>query len=140
MMLGVGIVLVYTLAGGMFSVAFTDLFQMLVIGAGMIYIAIIVSGIAGRRRRGDRSRRGRGKFDFWPKPEARDVILFVSAWATMGLGSIPQQDVFQRVSAAKNEKTPPWVRCSAGHLLLLRLRAMFLAYSAIMIDPKMSPI
>src|SRR3954470_20727583 len=40
MMVGVAIVLVYTLAGGMFSVAFTDLFQMLIIGVGMIYIAV----------------------------------------------------------------------------------------------------
>jgi len=38
--IGVAIVLVYTLAGGMFSVAFIDLFQMLIIGVGMAYIAV----------------------------------------------------------------------------------------------------
>src|SRR6185503_864340 len=41
MVLGVAIVLVWTLTGGMFSVAFTDLFQMLIIGAGMVYIAVV---------------------------------------------------------------------------------------------------
>jgi Na+/proline symporter len=100
MMLGVGIVLVYTLAGGMFSVAFTDLFQMLIIGAGMVYIAIIVSGIAGGAGVVIDHASAAGKFDFWPRFDVREIILFVSAWATMGLGSIPQQDVFQRVSAA----------------------------------------
>src|SRR4051812_17560475 len=43
MAIGTGIVLVYTLAGGMFSVAFTDLFQMGVILLGMLYIASVVS-------------------------------------------------------------------------------------------------
>src|SRR6188508_2712153 len=39
MVLGVAIVLVWTLSGGMLSVAFTDLFQMTVIMFGMVYIA-----------------------------------------------------------------------------------------------------
>ena len=30
-------------------------------------------------------------------------IPFVGAWITMMLGSIPQQDVFQRITSAKNE-------------------------------------
>src|SRR3954467_10167993 len=47
MVLGVAIVLVWTLSGGMLSVAFTDLFQMTVIMAGMIYIAITISGAIG---------------------------------------------------------------------------------------------
>jgi Na+/proline symporter len=138
MMLGVGIVLVYTLAGGMFSVAFTDLFQMLIIGAGMVYIAIIVSGIAGGAGVVIDHAAAAGKFDFWPKLEAREIILFVSAWATMGLGSIPQQDVFQRVSAAKNENTAALGSVLGGSIyFFFAFVPMFLAYSAIMIDPKM---
>ena len=138
MMLGVGIVLVYTLAGGMFSVAFTDLFQMLIIGAGMVYIAIIVSGIAGGAGVVIDHAAAAGKFEFWPKLETRDIILFVSAWATMGLGSIPQQDVFQRVSAAKNENTAALGSVLGGTIyFFFAFVPMFLAYSAIMIDPKM---
>src|SRR3954452_10352383 len=45
MAIGVVIVLVWTLSGGMLSVAFTDLFQMTVIMGGMIYIAYVISGI-----------------------------------------------------------------------------------------------
>ena len=138
MMLGVSIVLVYTLAGGMFSVAFTDLFQMLIIGVGMVYIAMIVSGIAGGAGVVIDHAAKHGKFEFWPGLNAGEIILFVSAWATMGLGSIPQQDVFQRVSAAKNEKTAALGSVLGGSIyFFFAFVPMFLAYSASLIDPKM---
>jgi Na+/proline symporter len=138
MMIGVAIVLVYTLAGGMFSVAFTDLFQMLIIGVGMIYIAVVVSGMAGGAGVVVEHARAAGKLEFWPGLEPRDVIAFVAAWMTMALGSIPQQDVFQRVSAAKNEKTAALGSVMGGSIyFFFAFVPMFLAYSASLIDPKM---
>ena len=138
MMIGVAIVLVYTLAGGMFSVAFTDLFQMLIIGVGMVYIAVVVSGMAGGAGVVVEHARAAGKLEFWPGLEPRDVIAFVAAWMTMALGSIPQQDVFQRVSAAKNEKTAALGSVMGGSLyFFFAFVPMFLAYSASLIDPKM---
>jgi len=104
----------------------------------MVYIAIIVSGIAGGAGVVIDHAAAAGKFDFWPKFEVREIIVFVSAWATMGLGSIPQQDVFQRVSAAKNEKTAALGSVLGGSIyFFFAFVPMFLAYSAIMIDPKM---
>src|ERR671938_955697 len=47
MILGVAIVLIWTLSGGMLSVAFTDLFQMTVIMLDMLYIATAISGLVG---------------------------------------------------------------------------------------------
>ena len=138
MMIGVAIVLVYTLAGGMFSVAFTDLFQMLIIGVGMVYIAVVVSGMAGGAGVVVEHARAAGKLEFWPGLEPRDVIAFVAAWMTMALGSIPQQDVFQRVSAAKNENTAALGSVMGGSLyFFFAFVPMFLAYSASLIDPKM---
>src|SRR6185503_1505809 len=105
MILGVAIVLVWTLSGGMLSVAFTDLFQMTVIMLGMVYIAFVISGMAGGPAVVlDHAARA-GKFEFLPKLEPREMVGFVAAWATMALGSIPQQDVFQRVAAARDERT-----------------------------------
>ena len=138
MVLGVAIVLVYTLAGGMFSVAFTDLFQMVIIALGMIYIGFVVSGIAGGAGTVIDHAHAAGKFEFWPKPEAREIIGFVAAWATMALGSIPQQDVFQRVSAAKNEQTAGLGSVLGGVIYFgFAFVPMFLAYSALLIDPRM---
>jgi len=138
MVLGTAIVLLYTLAGGMFSVAFTDLFQMCVILLGMLYIAFVVSGIAGGADVVIAHAQAAGKFEFWPALQPRDVIAFVAAWITMGFGSIPQQDVFQRVSAAKDEKTAGRGSVIGGCIyFIFAFIPMFLAYSAITIDPAM---
>ena len=136
MVIGTAIVLVYTLAGGMFSVAFTDLFQMGVILGGMIYIATVVSGIAGGADVVIAHAANAGKFEFFPALDARSVIAFIAAWITMGFGSIPQQDVFQRVSAAKDEQTAGRGSVLGGCLYFcFAFVPMFLAYSATLIDP-----
>jgi Na+/proline symporter len=44
-------------------------------------------------------------FRFFPEPNLKDVVFFIAAAITMMLGSIPQQDVFQRVMSAKDAKT-----------------------------------
>ena len=136
MAIGTAIVLLYTLAGGMFSVAFTDLFQMCVILLGMIYIAFVVSGIAGGAGVVIEHAAAAGKFEFLPAFEPRAMIAFLAAWITMGFGSIPQQDVFQRVSAAKDEKTAGRGSVIGGCVyFVFAFIPMYLAYSAILIDP-----
>lgn len=136
MVIGTAIVLVYTLAGGMFAVAFTDLFQMGVILLGMVYIATVVSGLAGGAGVVITHAHNAGKFEFFPPLAARDIIAFVAAWITMGFGSIPQQDVFQRVSAARDEKTAGRGSILGGCLYFcFAFVPMFLAYSAMLIDP-----
>jgi Na+/proline symporter len=136
MAIGTAIVLLYTLAGGMFSVAFTDLFQMCVILLGMIYIAFVVSGIAGGAGVVLEHAAAAGKFEFLPAFEPRAMIAFLAAWITMGFGSIPQQDVFQRVSAAKDEQTAGRGSVIGGCVyFVFAFIPIYLAYSAILIDP-----
>lgn len=43
-------------------------------------------------------------FQFWPEPSWHEILFFFGAAITMMLGSIPQQDVFQRVMSAHSEK------------------------------------
>ena len=136
MILGVAFVLVWTLSGGMLSVAFTDLFQMTVIMLGMVYIAFVISGIAGGPAVVLDHAAQAGKFEFLPKLEPREVVGFVAAWATMALGSIPQQDVFQRVAAARDERTAGNGSVMGGCLYFcFAFVPMFLVYSAVLIDP-----
>jgi Na+/proline symporter len=55
----------------------------------------------------------------------------------MMLGSIPQQDVFQRITSAKNEKTAVRGSVLGGSLyFVFAFVPMFLAYSATLIDPQ----
>ena len=46
-LIGAGIVLVYTLMGGMLSVAFTDFLQMSIIVIGLLYLVWLIGGMAG---------------------------------------------------------------------------------------------
>jgi Na+/proline symporter len=64
-------------------------------------------------------------------------IPFIGAWMTMMLGSIPQQDVFQRISSAKNERTAVRGSLLGGMLYFgFCFVPMFLAYAATLIDPQ----
>jgi Na+/proline symporter len=48
------------------------------------------------------------KADLWkflPNPSFTEIAFFIGAGVTMMFGSIPQQDVYQRVMSAKNAKT-----------------------------------
>ncbi len=138
MIIGAASVLVYTLMGGMWSVAITDFLQMIIIVVGMFYIGWEVSGMVGGAGMVIEHAANAGKFEFWPKPEAREMIWFFAAWITMMLGSIPQQDVFQRVASSANEKIAGRASVLGGLLYFgFAFIPMFLAYSATLIDPAM---
>src|ERR1044071_7344690 len=103
--LGAVIVLGYTIWGGMWSVAMTDLFQSVVILVGLAAVAWLVGDMAGGAGKGIAAASEAGKFAFFSKGDAKVWLGFIAMWMTMAIGSIPQQDVFQRVTSAKDEKT-----------------------------------
>ena len=136
--LGTGVVLLYTLFGGMWSVAYTDLLQSVIIIVGLIYLAFLLGGAAGGFDRVVTHAAEAGKFEFWPKLEAREVLAFVAAFLTAALGSIPQQDVFQRVTAAKDADTAVRGALLGGFAYFcMAFVPIYLAYCALIIDPKM---
>jgi Na+/proline symporter len=137
-LLGALIVLIYTTLGGMWSVALTDLFQSVVIVVGLIYVAALASGMAGGLGVVVHHAADAGKFSFWPTGGSKEWWAFVAAWATLAVGSIPQQDVFQRVTSAKDERTAiKGSLLGAAAYFVFAFVPMFLAYAALMIDPKM---
>ena len=99
------VVLAYTIWGGMWSVAMTDLFQSVMIIVGLGVIAWFVGDMAGGAGKVIGVASGAGKFEFWPKGGAKEWLAFITAFLTLAIGSIPQQDIFQRVTSAKNERT-----------------------------------
>lgn len=138
MIIGAAIVLAYTLFGGMWSVALTDFFQMIIIVVGMVYIAYVVSGLAGGAEQVVAHAAAAGKFEFAPRLTAKDMLAFAAAWVTMMFGSIPQQDVFQRVMSAKSAETGMAGSIAGGSLyFFFAFIPVFLAYSASLIDPAM---
>jgi solute:Na+ symporter, SSS family len=137
--LGAIVVMIYTFYGGMWSVALTDLFQSIVIIIGLFYIAFIVTSMVGGFDKVWNHATIANKFQFWPTGGSKEWFAFVAAWATIALGSIPQQDVFQRVTSAKDERTA--VRgtlLGAFIYFLMAFVPIYLAYSALLVDPKMT--
>ncbi len=138
MVIGAASVLIYTLMGGMWSVAITDFLQMIIIVIGMVYIGWEVSGMVGGAGVVIEHAANAGKFEFWPAPTTREMLWFFAAWITMMLGSVPQQDVFQRVASSKNETIAGRASVLGGLLYFgFAFIPMFLAYSATLIDPSM---
>lgn len=137
MVIGASVVLVYTLFGGMLSVAVLDFIQMVVIAAGLVYIMWIVADLAGGVGTVVDHAEAAGKLQFFPEEFSYVLwVPFVGAFLTMAFGSIPQQDIFQRISSAKNEKTAVRGAVLGGSMyFFFAFIPVFLAYGAIMIDP-----
>lgn len=138
MIIGAISVLVYTLFGGMWSVAVTDFIQMIIIVLGMLYVGSLISNQTGGvmvviQHAGDS-----GALNFWPDWNLAAVLGFIAALVTMMLGSIPQQDVFQRITSSKNVDTAVRGAVLGGVLyFIFAFVPLFLAYSATLIDPNL---
>ena len=138
MILGMLIVLTYTVFGGMFSVAWTDFMQMTLIVVGLLYIAWLIGDEVGGVGKVIAHAKNAGKFHFFPRPELREVLWFAGAAITMMFGSIPQQDVFQRVTSARTVTIAVWATVLGGvSYFVFAFVPMFLAYSASLLDPKL---
>jgi solute:Na+ symporter, SSS family len=137
MILGTAIVLTYTTLGGMLSVAILDFVQMIVVIGGLLYIASIVSGQTGGVGPVIEHARNAGKLHFFPQSANWSVWLtFLGGWLTMMLGSIPQQDVFQRITSAKTANIALWGSIlGASIYFCFTFVPMFIAYAATLIDP-----
>jgi solute:Na+ symporter, SSS family len=138
MVMGATIVLMYTLFGGMWSVALTDFFQMTIIVIGLLYITYVVAGLAGGADVVFEHASKEGKLVFFPQPTTAEVLAFIGAGITIMFGSMPQQDVFQRVMSARSENISVTGAVAGGSLyFIFAFVPMFLAYSAQLIDPAM---
>jgi Na+/proline symporter len=137
-LIGASVVLIYTLYGGMWSVALTTFLQMTIIVAGLLWIGVLVgempqvNGIQPVIEHAAAA----GKFEFWPELEWAAVITFAAGLLTMGFGSVPQQDVFQRANASKNETIAVWGTVIGGAAYFLFAAVpLYLTYAATLVDP-----
>lgn len=138
MWIGSVTILIYTFFGGMWAIAITDLVQMIVIVLGLLYIGGEVSQMAGGVGTVIDHAAAAGKFEFWPNMDLKELIAFTAAACTMMLGSMPQQDVFQRVQSAKSEKIAVWGSVLGGSLyFMFAFVPLFIGYAATIIAPDM---
>ena len=137
MVLGTASILAYTLFGGMWSVAVTDFIQMIILVVGLSIIAGFASDLAGGSDKVLALAVSKDLFKFWPEPSFKQIAFFIAAAMTMMLGSIPQQDVFQRVMSAKNVGAATKGPVIGGVCyILFAFVPMFLVVSALIIMPE----
>ena len=137
--MGIGVVsiLAYTLFGGMWSVAITDFIQMIILVCGLATLAVFAGGQAGGAERVMALAESKNMFHFLPDANWHDVMFFVASGLTIMLGSIPQQDVFQRVMSANTVESATRGPIIGGVCyMLFAFVPMFLVVSAMIIMPE----
>jgi len=105
MIVGTMAVLIYVVIGGFLAVAWTDFIQMIVLVVGLSVIAWFSADLAGGAGKVIEMASQKDLWKFMPQPTFTEMAMFIGSAVTMMLGSIPQQDVFQRVMSAKDSST-----------------------------------
>jgi len=98
------VVTFYTYIGGMWAISITDFVQSVIIIIGLLVVAILLSGKAGGVGTVLNNAQP-GTFRFFPQSSGTEIITWIAAWSVLGLGSIPSQDVFQRVMSSNSVNT-----------------------------------
>jgi SSS family solute:Na+ symporter len=134
MIVGTLAVLIYVVAGGFLAVAITDFIQMIVLVIGLSIIAFFSADLAGGAHNVFAMADKGDLWNFLPPPKFHEIVFFVGAAVTMMLGSIPQQDVFQRVMSAKSAPTARAGAIIGGaSYILFAFVPMFIVASAVLV-------
>ena len=134
MVVGTLAVLVYVVVGGFLAVAWTDFIQMIVLVLGMSVIAVFSADLAGGAGVVLAKIASQDLWRFMPAPSFKDVAFFIGAALTMMLGSIPQQDVYQRVMSARDSRTARNGAVIGGAAyILFAFVPMFIVASAVVV-------
>ncbi len=139
MYLGTALVLTYTIFGGMLSVAILDFVQMIVMLGGLLFIAFIVAGkVDGGVGTVVAHASQAGKLQFFPDSDPWLWLTFIGSGVTMMFGSIPQQDVFQRITSAKSARVALWGSIAGASMyFFFTFVPVFIAYAATLINPEL---
>ena len=136
MAIGTTLVLIYVLIGGMLAVAWTDFVQMIVLVVGLSLIAVMASEQAGGASKVMALAHSNDWFRILPEHTPNGWLFFIGSAITMMFGSIPQQDVFQRVMSAKDSDTARKGAIIGGFgYLAFAFVPMFIVASSLIIMP-----
>jgi len=134
MVIGTLAVLIYVVIGGFMAVAWTDFIQMIVLVVGLSVIAVFAADLAGGAGVVLDLASQKNLGQFLPAPTFTEVVFFIAAALTMMLGSIPQQDVFQRVMSAQDAKTAQRGAVIGGvGYILFAFVPMFIVLAAVVV-------
>jgi SSS family solute:Na+ symporter len=137
-LIGALVVLAYTISGGMLSIAINDFIQFFVIIISLIYMLLVFADLSGGFINVIQHANDRNMFVLLKENTGSSSISFFSALITLMLGSIPQQDLFQRVTSAKSASIAQKGMILGAFLyLIFCLIPIFLVFSANIIDSEL---
>ena len=111
--------------------------QMIILVVGLFVLAVFAGNQAGGAEKVIAFAVSKDLFRFWPEPTFKDIVFFIAAAITMMLGSIPQQDVFQRVMSANSVTAATRGPVIGGVCyILFAFVPMFLVVSSMLIMPE----
>lgn len=132
-----GIVVFYTFLGGMWAISITDFIQTTMIVVGLVWVAVTVAQKAGGVQE-IFAQAPPESFQFFPENTWSGWTKYLGAWAILGLGSIPSQDIYQRVMASKSQKVAVRSTYLAGIFYLsFGLLPLFIALGAKVLYPEL---
>jgi Na+/proline symporter len=109
---------------------------MIILVGGLAILAVFAGDMAGGADKVVALAVSQDMFKFLPEPTFKDIVFFFAAAITMMLGSIPQQDVFQRVMSANSTSAATKGPIIGGICyILFAFVPMFLVTSALIIMP-----
>ncbi len=114
MLIATGVVVLYTYWGGMWADTMTDFLQMFILVAGLLILfPILVADLGGWSALVANA--PAEKFRLLPSESTPlSWLNYLEAWMIVGLGSLPAQDLFQRIMAARNATISRWSSIIAG--------------------------
>ncbi len=131
--LSFGIVTIFTTVGGMWAISISDFIQSLIIISGMLLALYFLTDKAGGWDKVWQAIPAQ-HLEIMPEKSFREYLYAFASLLTLGLGSIPSQDIFQRLMTAKSEKTA--VRATfagAGMYLILSMLPLLIAVCSMII-------
>lgn len=130
------VVVFYTFLGGMWAISITDFIQTTLIVVGLVWVAVLVAQKAGGVMPILESA-PEGSFKFLPNPDPISWLNYLGAWMVLGLGSIPSQDIYQRVMSSKSEKVAVQsTYLAGGFYVTIGLLPLFIALGAKFLYPE----
>ena len=131
------IVVFYTFLGGMWAISITDFMQTTLIVVGLLAVAYLVADEAGGVAM-IIEKAPPESFQFFPEANFSAWTTYFGAWIILGLGSIPSQDIYQRVMSSKSEKVAVQSTYLAGiFYLTFGLLPLFIALGAKILYPEL---
>lgn len=98
------VVAFYTVTGGMWAISVADFFQSIIIILGLSWVVFVLLDKSGGLLHVI-NEAPEGFFRFVPvRHSFVSWSEYMAAWATLGLGSLASQDIFQRFNSARSEK------------------------------------